>query len=336
MFEIDVTDRDVLVTGLDGTTTAQIAALVRDGARVTVSAEPLTLALQDMVQRGLVTHDTDPQGSYDLVIAPRLHPAPAPAPQPGGGRVTLVGGGPGDPGLVTVAGMAALREADVVVTDRLAPLECLAELPTHVEVIDVAKIPRGQQTSQERINEVLLEQAGLGRHVVRFKGGDPFVFGRGGEEVLALTAAGVPVRVVPGVTSAIAAPELAGIPVTHRGLSQGFTVVSGHVPPGDPRSTVNWAALAHSGTTLVVLMGVHTLRTICTGLTGHGMDPDLPAATIADAGLASQRVVRATLGTLPDAVAEAGLGAPAVTVIGAVAGEHLPGTGDLADQGLVR
>ncbi|WP_245703025.1 uroporphyrinogen-III C-methyltransferase [Raineyella antarctica] len=254
----------------------------------------------------------------------------------GSGRVTLVGGGPGDPGLITVAGLAALREADVVVTDRLAPLELLAGLPASVEVIDVAKIPRGEQTSQERINQVLVEQAGLGKHVVRFKGGDPYVFGRGGEEVLALSAAGIPVRVVPGVTSSIAAPELAGIPVTHRGLTQGFTVVSGHVPPGDPRSTVDWSALAHSGTTLVVLMGVHTLHRICTGLVEHGMDPATPAATIADAGLASQQVVRATLADLPRIVKEAGIGSPAVTVIGAVAGEHLPGTGDLADQGLVR
>lgn len=336
MFELDVTGRNVLVTGLDGTTTAQVAALVREGAHVTVSAEQLPTSLTDLVQRGLLTHDVDPQGSYDLVIAPHPAPTTAPEPTPGGGRVTLVGGGPGDPGLITVAGLAALREADVVVTDRLAPLACLAELPPSVEVIDVAKIPRGEQTSQGRINQVLLEQAALGKHVVRFKGGDSFVFGRGGEEVVALAQAGIPVEVIPGVTSSIAAPELAGIPVTHRGVAQGFIVVSGHVPPGDPRSTVNWAALAHSGLTLVVLMGVHTLHTICTGLIGHGLDPTTPAATIADAGLASQQVVRATLETLPAAVLEAGLGSPAVTVIGAVAGPELPGTDGLAEQGLVR
>lgn len=336
MLEIDVSGRRVLVTGLDSVTMAQVAVLVSEGADVTVSAEELPTSLKDLAERGLLRHDVDPQGSYDLVIAPHPAPLPRPEPTPGTGRVTLVGGGPGDPGLVTVAGLAALHEADVVVTDRLAPLACLAQLPAHVEVIDVAKIPRGEQTSQERINEVLVEQARLGRHVVRFKGGDSYVFGRGGEEVLALTEAGIPVRVVPGVTSSIAAPELAGIPVTHRGLSQGFTVVSGHVAPGDPRSSIDWAALAHSGLTLVILMGVGTLGRICTALAEHGMDPATPAATIADAGLPSQRVVRSTLAGLADAVAEAGLGSPAVTVIGAVAGDHLPGTTDLAEQGLVR
>ncbi|WOP20200.1 uroporphyrinogen-III C-methyltransferase [Raineyella sp. LH-20] len=275
-----------------------------------------------------------------MVLGPRPDradpAAPRPAPEPGTGRVTLVGGGPGDPGLITVAGLQALRQADVVVTDRLAPQECLAEIPAHAEVIDVAKIPRGEQTSQETINALLIDRARRGAHVVRFKGGDPYVFGRGGEEVVALTEAGVPVTVIPGVTSSIAAPELAGIPVTHRGLSQGFTVVSGHVAPGDPRSGVDWAALARSGTTLVILMGVHTLRRICTRLLADGMDPALPAATIADAGLAGQRVVRSTLAALPDAVEAAGIGSPAVTVIGAVAGGELPGTSALAERGLVR
>lgn len=347
MFEIDVTGRRVLITGLDATMPAHIAALLRDGARVTVAVAELPTALKDLVQRGLVTHDPDPQaadrqGTYDLVLGPRPAAAvPAASrtasdPAPGIGRVTLVGGGPGDPGLITVAGLRALREADVVVTDRLAPQECLAEIPAHAEVIDVAKIPHGEQTSQETINALLIDHARAGAHVVRFKGGDPYVFGRGGEEVVALTEAGIPVTVIPGVTSSIAAPELAGIPVTHRGLSQGFTVVSGHVAPGDPRSGVDWAALARSGTTLVILMGVHTLRRICTRLLADGMDPDLPAATIADAGLAGQRAVRSTLAALPDAVEAAGIGSPAVTVIGAVAGGELPGTTALAERGLVR
>lgn len=343
MFEIEVTGRQVLITGLDATMPAHIAALIRDGAQVTVAVEELSTSLKDLVHRGLISHDPDPQGSYDLVIAPRPAPA-APDPDPadavatgsGVGRVTLVGGGPGDPGLITVAGLRALREADVVVTDRLVPQECLAEIPAHAEVIDVAKIPRGEQTSQERINALLIDRARPGRHVVRFKGGDPYVFGRGGEEVVALTEAGIPVTVIPGVTSSIAAPELAGIPVTHRGLTQGFTVVSGHVAPGDPRSTVDWSALARTGTTLVVLMGVHTLRRICARLVDDGLDPALPAATIADAGLAGQRIVRSTLGALPDAVEAAGIGSPAVTVIGAVAGGRLPATTDLAERGLVR
>ena len=152
------------------------------------------------------------------------------------GTVTLVGGGPGDPGLITVQGLHAIRQADVVVYDRLAPLECLAEARPEAELIEVGKIPRGPQTRQERISEIMIQHAWAGRAVVRLKGGDSFVFGRGGEEWQACAAAGVPVHVVPGVTSAVAVPELAGIPVTHRSLTQGFTVVSGHVPPGDPVS----------------------------------------------------------------------------------------------------
>ena len=165
--------------------------------------------------------------------------AAAPGAPAAGGRVVLVGGGPGDPGLLTVAGLAALREADVIVTDRLAPLAALAEARPGTEVIDVSKIPRGATTSQDEINRLLVEHALAGRTVVRFKGGDNFVFGRGGEELEACAAAGVPVRVIPGVTSAIAGPALAGIPVTHKRLNQGFTVISGHVPPGDPRSTLD-------------------------------------------------------------------------------------------------
>jgi len=330
--DIDVTGRSVLLTGVDRTTEAVVRRLVREGATVTLVAAHPPTALVDMAARGQLTLvvEPGPYQAYDLVIGPRADvPAPA-APQARGpegtGRVTLVGGGPGDPGLITVAGLEAIRTADVVVTDRLAPLECLAEAPPGATIIDVAKIPRGEHTSQERINAVLLEHARAGRHVVRFKGGDSYVFGRGGEEVVALTAAGIAVTVIPGVTSSIAAPELAGIPVTHRGVSQGFTVVSGHVPPGDPRSTLDWTSLARTRTTLVVLMGVHTLARICAELLARGMDPATPAATIADAGLPSQRAVRSTLSGLPDRVAEAGIGAPAVTVIGGVAAETLPGT----------
>lgn len=348
MVEINVKGRHVLLTHVGAATAAHVAALVREGAHVTIGAADgpdWPTSLKDLVQRGLVTHDPAAArdggtGAYDMVIGARRDQTAgqvdpyaietaAGTPTHPAGRVTLVGGGPGDPGLVTVAGLEALRTADVVVTDRLAPLECLRHVPAGTEIIDVAKIPRGEQTSQERINEVLIEHAAAGKHVVRFKGGDSFVFGRGGEEVVALGAADIPVTVIPGVTSSIAAPELAGIPVTHRGLTQGFTVVSGHVPPGDPRSTLDWDALAHTGTTLVILMGVHTLSIICEGLVARGMDPGMPAAMIADAGLPSQRTVRATVATLPAAVAEAGLGSPAVTVIGPVAGDDLPGTGEV-------
>ncbi|WP_245630433.1 uroporphyrinogen-III C-methyltransferase [Granulicoccus phenolivorans] len=245
----------------------------------------------------------------------------APAPPSGRGEVVLVGGGIGDPDLITVAGLHELRSAEVVVHDRLAPLALLEGLSA--ELIDVGKIPRGEFTPQERINQVLIEHAAAGRKVVRLKGGDSFVFGRGGEEWLACAEAGIGVRTVPGISSAIAAAELAGVPVTHRGLSQGFTVVSGHVAPGDPRGDLDWAALARTGTTLVILMGVGTLPKICATLIEHGLSPDTPAITVADAGLPSMRTIRAPLAEIAATVEREGLGAPAVTIIGAVAGLRL-------------
>ncbi|MFL6065713.1 MAG: uroporphyrinogen-III C-methyltransferase [Friedmanniella sp.] len=237
----------------------------------------------------------------------------------GRGEVVLVGGGPGDPGLLTVAGLEAVRTADVLVVDRLAPLSVLQQVRPGAEIIDVAKIPRGSFTPQERINELLVEHGLAGRRVVRLKGGDNFVFGRGGEEWQACAAAGIPVRVIPGVSSAIAAPALAGIPLTHRQLTQGFTVVSGHLAPGDPGSTLDWAALARAGTTLVVLMGVATLPAITAELMAQGMSGDTPAATVADAGLPSQRAVRGRVDDIAARTAAADLRPPAITVIGAVA-----------------
>jgi len=157
---------------------------------------------------------------------------------------------------------------------------------------------------------------------VRLKGGDSFIFGRGGEELQACAAAGVPVRVIPGVSSSVAAPALAGIPLTHRGVNQGFTVLSGHVPPGDPRSSLDYTALARSGTALVLLMAVVTLPAIADALIAGGLDRDTPAATIAEASLPSQHVVRATVATIAAAAASAGIGAPAITVIGSVAAFH--------------
>ena len=240
------------------------------------------------------------------------------------GSVTLVGGGPGDPGLMTLAGLAALRAAEVVLYDHLAPLELLSQTKPDAELVDVGKLPRGAFTPQQEINRLLVEHARAGRKVVRFKGGDSFVFGRGGEELQACAAAGIPVRVIPGVSSAIAAPELVGIPVTHRGLSQGFTVVSAHVGPESPESTVNWQALASSGTTLVVLMGVRPLPEVCATLLGHGLAPTTPAAVIENAGHPDARLIRSTLADLPGAAADAAVVSPAVTVIGAVAGLDLP------------
>jgi uroporphyrin-III C-methyltransferase/precorrin-2 dehydrogenase/sirohydrochlorin ferrochelatase len=235
------------------------------------------------------------------------------------GRVILVGGGPGDPGLLTVKGSAALALADVVVVDRLAPLGVLDGLREDVEIIDVSKIPHGRFTPQEEINKLLVSGARRGRVVVRLKGGDSFVFGRGMEEVIACEEAGIGVEVIPGVSSATAAPALVGIPLTHRGLAQGFTVVSGHAAPDDPRSTVDWDALAHTGTTLVVLMGVETLPSIVVALMKAGRDGDTPVACVMDGGLPSQQVVLTTLATVISSGVPPELRSPAVTVIGAVA-----------------
>jgi uroporphyrin-III C-methyltransferase/precorrin-2 dehydrogenase/sirohydrochlorin ferrochelatase len=236
-----------------------------------------------------------------------------------GGRVWIVGGGPGDPGLITVTGLRLLRQADVVVADRLAPLELLEELSPAANVIDAAKVPGGPAMRQDHINHALVEHARAGRAVVRLKGGDPFVLGRGREEVEACLTAGVPVTVVPGVTSAIAVPAAAGIPVTHRGLSQGFCVLAGHVSPDDPRSSVDWAALARSGMTIVLLMGIDHLAAIAGALLAAGLGAGTPCAAVSDGWTRRQRVVTSTLRDLAAAVTEAGLANPAVIVIGEVA-----------------
>ncbi|NRQ48653.1 uroporphyrinogen-III C-methyltransferase [Aeromicrobium sp. YC3-14] len=322
--DLNVTGMDAVVVGGDTRAAGQVSGLLDGGARVTVIAAEATATIEDLADRGLVTWirrdvvagDLAP---YDLVL--KGHPTTAADDDRilGTGSVTLVGGGPGDPGLVTVAGRAAIESADVIVTDRLAPLAALSWARADAEVIDVAKVPGGRSTSQDEINRLLVEHAKSGRHVVRFKGGDNFVFGRGSEELLACLDAGIATRVIPGVTSAIAAPAMAGIPVTHRGLTQGFTVVSGHVPPGHADSTLDYTALARSGSTIVVLMGVRTLGAICAALVAGGLDPDTPAAVVADGSLPSQRVVRATLATIDGAAVEAGIGAPAVAVVGDVA-----------------
>lgn len=263
---------------------------------------------------------TRPQPTLDTLPELVQDPSTSSVDASGSGSVVLVGGGPGDPGLLTVAGLQAIRTADVIVCDRLAPLAVLEQARSDAEIIDVGKIPRGEFTPQERINALLVEHARRGRRVVRFKGGDNFVFGRGGEEWQACATAGIPVEVIPGVSSAVAGPALAGIPLTHRQLTQGFTVVSGHLPPGDPGSTLDWAALARTNTTLVVMMGVATLGAITAELVRHGLPASTPAATVADAGMPSQRDVRGTVATIAALTAEAGLKPPAITVIGAVAG----------------
>jgi uroporphyrin-III C-methyltransferase / precorrin-2 dehydrogenase / sirohydrochlorin ferrochelatase len=234
------------------------------------------------------------------------------------GSVALVGGGPGDPELITVKGRRLLASADVVVVDRLAPGLLLDELRPEVELIDASKIPYGPAATQEEINRLLVTHARAGRFVVRLKGGDPYLFGRGGEEVLACAEAGVPVTLVPGVSSAIAAPATAGIPVTHRGVAHELVVVSGHLPPGHPESLVDWSAVARLRGTVCVLMGLTHLPAIAATLLAHGRTPDTPAAVVQDGTTASQRVVRATLDTIASEVAAHGMRPPAVVVIGDV------------------
>ncbi|MFI9641057.1 uroporphyrinogen-III C-methyltransferase [Micromonospora sp. NPDC051925] len=239
---------------------------------------------------------------------------------PGGpvGRVSLVGAGPGDPELITVKGWRLLTEADVVVADRLVPGLLLDELRPDVELVDAAKIPYGPSRAQEEINRILVDRALAGKVVVRLKGGDPYVFGRGGEELLACAAAGVPVTVVPGVSSAIAVPAVAGVPVTHRAVAHEFTVVSGHVAPDSPASLVRWEALAGLRGTLVVLMGLKNLAAITATLTRHGRDAATPVAVIQEGTTGGQRSLRSTLGAVAADVVEAGLRPPAIVVIGDV------------------
>lgn len=231
------------------------------------------------------------------------------------GGITLLGGGPGSSDLLTVRGAAALANADVVFHDRLGPGHDLAALAPGAQLIDVGKAPGNHKVPQDRINELLIAEARAGRAVVRLKGGDPFVFGRGSEERDAALAAGIKVQVVPGISSAISVPGAAGIPVTARGVSKAFAVVSGHDPFGD----TELAHLAGIGGTLVVLMGVATLQQNAAGLLRHGLAADTPAAIIERGFCDTQRSTRATLGTLAEAARAAGCSNPAVIVIGGVA-----------------
>ena len=250
-------------------------------------------------------------------ISPDLVAATASDVVPGG--VALVGGGPGDPELITVRGRRLLAYADVVVADRLAPPELLAELAPHVEVIDAAKIPYGRAMAQEAINAVLIERARAGQFVVRLKGGDPFVFARGYEEVLACAEAGIPVTVVPGVSSAIAVPALAGVPVTHRAINHEFVVISGHVSPDDPESLVNWDALAKLSGTLVLLMAVERIELFAAALLKGGRPAQTPVLVVQQGTTAAERIIRATLSDVPERIREEGIRPPAVIVIGPVA-----------------
>ncbi len=239
--------------------------------------------------------------------------------RPGAGSVALVGGGPGDPDLLTVRARRLLAGADVVVRDRLAPQ---VDLPADVEVVEVGKTPGGASWDQRDIEALLVARAQEGKRVVRLKGGDVHVFARGIEEVAACAEAGVAVEVVPGISSALAGPTLAGIPVTARGVTQSFAVVSAHLPPGDPGSTVDWDALARLGGTLVLLMAVGRLPEVCHALLTGGRDPHTPVAVVQDASLPTQRTLVTTLAWA--AVDTADVRAPAVVVVGEVVAERRP------------
>jgi uroporphyrin-III C-methyltransferase len=249
--------------------------------------------------------------------APRFRPRMVTVVRKEPGTVHLVGGGPGDPGLITSRGLDLLRSADIVVHDRLIGSELLREARAGAELVDVGKGPGLAPYSQAEINALLVEQARRGRTVVRLKGGDPFVFGRGSEEAAACREAGVPVYVVPGVTSAIAGPAAAGIPVTARGLARSFAVVTAHTagPDGELPDLRGLAA----ADTLVVLMGRASLPALAEQLVAAGRDPETPAACIQSATTPEQRVTRATLATIAEAADRDGLQNPVVTVIGAVA-----------------
>jgi uroporphyrin-III C-methyltransferase len=232
---------------------------------------------------------------------------------PANGIVYIVGGGPGDPGLITVKGLECLRRADVVLYDRLVAQELLTEASAHAEMIDVGKEPRRHRRSQTEINALLVEKAREGKIVVRLKGGDPFVFGRGGEECQALAEAGVRYEVVPGVSSAIAVPAYAGIPVTQRGVTTAFTVVAGHTGGSDPN--INWQAIARIGT-IVLLMGVEHLPEIVPQLIAHGREADTPVALIQEGTTPNQLIVTGTLADIVEKARE--IHPPAILIVGEV------------------
>ncbi|MCU1478535.1 MAG: hypothetical protein JWQ64_3228 [Subtercola sp.] len=230
------------------------------------------------------------------------------------GHVSLVGGGPGDLGLMTMAGRQALADADVVLFDRLAPTELLSEFAPAAELIDVGKLPGHHAVPQRVIEDIMIEKALLGNEVVRLKGGDPFVFGRGGEEVIACRTNDVPYTVIPGVTSAVAVPAAAGIPLTHREISRAFTVVSGHAPFSD----IELGHRAGLGGTLVVLMGVGTLVQLVNGLQRRGMPATMPLAIIEQGYSPQQRTTISTIGGITEKLGHLSVRSPAVIVIGEV------------------
>lgn len=244
---------------------------------------------------------------------------PAFASEPG--KAYLIGAGPGQADLITVRGLRLIRQAEVVLYDRLIPQELLEEIAPTAEQIFVGKLPGQHARPQKEINRLLVEYVRAGKQVVRLKGGDPFVFGRGGEEALALHEAGLPFEIVPGISSAIAVPALAGIPVTHRGLSTGFAVITGHEDPTKPRSMTDWWRLAHVPT-LVILMGVKNFATIAEKIIEAGRPGSTPAGVISHGATKDQRVVIGTLETLAEQMAAEKIHSPAIIIVGEVVSLH--------------
>jgi uroporphyrin-III C-methyltransferase len=301
------------VVAFAGSQTGPDVATVLAQTPGAVVVVPYLLAPGVLLERvRAVTPTTEPLGGHPGVVSSIVDRfTSAPPGTPAGAWVALVGGGPGHPGLLTQRGVELLRAADVVITDRLA--FDLPSLASAAEVITVGKGPGGGAT-QEEINALIVQHGLAGRAVVRLKGGDPYVFARGGDEVAACTAAGLAVEVVPGVTSALAAPSVAGIPVTHKGVSAAFTVISAHRAPGSADDPHDWDALARLHGTLIVLMGVRTLAAVCAELVRRGRAATTPVALIASAWLPEQQVERGTLATIGAST----LKNPAVLVVGEV------------------
>ncbi|GAA3554308.1 hypothetical protein GCM10022197_06800 [Microlunatus spumicola] len=336
-FDLDVTGRKVVVLGSANGARRAVARFVRGGARVTLVATDGPPVIRLSTVRYVAAPDVEDTSGLLRLVGPAWLVVSVDPPGPlrervaelaghlrvmttteaaadHAGSVTLVGGGPGRTGLLTVDAVAALAAADVVFYDRLAPTGDLAALAPAAELVDVGKAPFHHRVEQRSIEEQLVHRARAGESVVRLKGGDPFVFGRGGEEMLACLTAGVPVRVVPGVSSAVAVPAACGIPVTHRGLSHAFTVISGHQRPTEAELD----GLVRLGGTLVVLMGVVNLEQIAAGLLRAGMDPATPAAVVERGYSDSQRSTFSHLGALADDARRLEVASPAVVVIGAV------------------
>lgn len=319
----------VPVLVVDGPGAEMTAELLRDQGAVPVVGQPQGELDVRLVR---LPADTPPQAADTALEWAAAHGVPVDdrragtrvPTKDGSGSVTLVGTGPGDPDLVTVAGVRAVAEADVILADHLGAVALAEEAAERgAEVIDVAKLPYSTQVPQERINEILVQKAVDGHRVVRLKGGDPYIFGRGHEEVQACVDAGIPVDVIPGLTSVTSAPAAAGVSLTHRGLNHDVTLVSGHLPPGHEKSLVNWSAVSGMTGTLVLIMAMRNAGVIAAELISHGRADGTPAVVVENASTPAQRVTEATLGTLGETIEREGLASPAIIVVGEAAARRI-------------